>query len=844
MTQAADAYIRLVLDEKQLQKDLSNASGPAGTAAAKGGQTVGSRFGSAFSKGATAAGAGAGTFLVAGIEQATAFEDQLRTINTVAGLTDGELAKVGDSIQALSRETGKGTEDLTAGFYDLVSAGIPASEAINVLRDSAKLAVGALGTTGETVDLVTSVLNAYGMKAGESAKVTDVFAKAVADGKVTAAELGTSIARVAPIAAQAGVSMEELSAGYAVLTAKGIPAAEASTYMRSAISSLLTPNAKLNAIQEKTGLNFAKLAKAKGLGVALEELRKSVGGNEEAFAGALGSIEAYSFAVNVTGDSADAFSAQILETGDSVGLASKQYEEKSKSTAEQGKRLVATFATFAQDIGGPFVGGLGQAVFALNQLGQAFGIPLPAAKILGGVMGGFGGKLVGKLGPRFTTAIAGATATGLEEGMSQGIGAVGKSPKIGGAMGKLGSFMGSKLGKGLSLAFAAVAIFEVIETHNRIKGELAAQSADVSAAIATQIKSGTDAEIAASKAAVQQGLKDLSGVWDAGIFTTDTRAKLEADLAALETETTRRATAVGPAVGGALATGAPAVAGGAADMAAPLPTEVGAASDAAVAVVAQTPQEIADAIRSRRDTAAQGMRDLKEALLHPMTNAGERARLIGYLTSDALAAGLRSKDPAIRAQATATKAEWEAQLLALPVGAKGLGAKTAAALAAGLKDKDPVVRENARQVKALIESQIAAAKAREAGQTISGNLADGLRDGKGEVSTAAKGLATTVARGVYAGVQLAANRTGTGAGRASGGQVQAGVARPVGELGWELFVPEVDGRILSHGDSMAAASGAGAGKGVTVNVYNPTPEPASTSTERELRKLAYMGVTG
>jgi len=843
MTQVADAYVRLVVDEAQLNKDLASASGKAGTAAAAGGATVGSRFGSAFSKASTGAGAAAGTFLVAGIEQATAFEDQLRTINTVAGLSDDVLGKMGDDIQALSRETGKTTEDLAAGMYDLVSAGVPAGEAIGVLRDSAKLAVGALGTTGETVDLVTSVMNAYGMEAKDSAKITDVFAKAVMDGKVTAAELGTSIARVAPIAAQAGISMEELSAGYALLTAKGVPAAEASTQMRSAISALLTPNAKLLAIQEKTGIQFAKLAKEKGLSVALEELRKSVGGSDEAFAAALGSIEAYGFAVNVTGENADAMALQIEESGNSAGLAAAQYAEKSKSVAEQGKRLVATFATFAQDVGGPFVGGLGQAVFALNQLGQAFGIPLPAAKILGGVMGGFGGKLIGKLGPRFTTAIAGATASGLEEGMAQGIGAVGKSSKIGGAMGKLGSFMGSKLGKGLSVAFAAIAIVEVVNTYNEVKAGLDSQSEEISAGIAAQIKGGTDAQIAASKSAVTQGLADLNGVWDAGLFTNDTRAKLEADLAALEAETARRATAAGPATGAALAAGAPAVAAGAAAMAEPIPAETAAASEAAAAVAAKTPGEIAAAINERRDSAKSAMVALREALLAPMTPAKERARLIGYLTSSALAEGLRSKDPAIRAQAAQTKADWEAALAQLPVGAKGLGANTAAALAEGLRSKDPVVRENARQVKAIVEAQIAAAKAKAAGATAAADYAAGIRSGTGAVGTAATALATTVATKILAGVNAAGQRAANAApGRAFGGPVQAGVARPVGERGWELFVPEVDGRVLSHADSMAVASGGGAGGGTTVNVYNPTPEPASTSVERELRKLAYMGV--
>lgn len=49
-----------------------------------------------------------------------------------------------------------------------------------------------------------------------------------------------------------------------------------------------------------------------------------------------------------------------------------------------------------------------------------------------------------------------------------------------------------------------------------------------------------------------------------------------------------------------------------------------------------------------------------------------------------------------------------------------------------------------------------------------------------------------------------------GAGKASGGPVMAGMAYPVGEMGPELFVPDVPGRILSNAQSRAALSGGGA----------------------------------
>jgi len=248
-----DVFMRVLADMTGFEADVTSKAAKAGD---KAGATTGQRMGKAMTAGLTAAGAAAGTVFVGAIGGAANFEDQLRTINTVAHLTDDELKGVGNSILDLSKETGKSTDDLTAGFYDLVSAGVPANEAISVLRDSAEFATGALGSTAEAVDLVTSSLNAYGLEAKDSKRVTDIFAQAVADGKVTAAELGASIAQIAPIAAQSGVSLEEVSAGFALLTAKGVPAAQAATQMRAAISALLTPNKQLNDLQEQTGWDW------------------------------------------------------------------------------------------------------------------------------------------------------------------------------------------------------------------------------------------------------------------------------------------------------------------------------------------------------------------------------------------------------------------------------------------------------------------------------------------------------------------------------------------------------------------------------------------------------------
>lgn len=390
-----DIYFSIRGEDTQLKKDIA----AAGTTS---GKTFGERFKTAFSKSnlqkgfmqglglagglgavslvSSAVGAVADAFS-SSIDAAAKFDDQLRTINTVAQVSDEQLQRIGDSIQALSRETGKTTEELTSGFYDLVSAGVPAEHAMDVLKDSAILATGALGTTQETVDLLTSTLNAYGMEATESGRLTDIFAKTVADGKVTAGELGQTIAQIAPIASAAGVEIEEVAAGFAELTAQGTKASMAATQMKSAISALITPNETLARIQDEVNLNFAEMARSEGLAQALQALRDAAG-SDEAFAKALGSVDALQFALAATGENAGDFAQELAAVEKAArdgGVALGQYTEKSKSAAEAQKRLDAEVMTLQQDLGAAlmpiqeaFVEGAKHVVNVVRELGEAW----------------------------------------------------------------------------------------------------------------------------------------------------------------------------------------------------------------------------------------------------------------------------------------------------------------------------------------------------------------------------------------------------------------------------------------------------------------------------------------
>ena len=279
--------------------------------------------------------------IVASVKAAANFESQLNTINTIARATPDRLDAIGDSIRKLARDTGTPLEDLTQGYYDLLSAGIKAADATNVLTAANTLAIGGLSTSAEAVDLLTTAINVYGGDASKAAQFADEFAKSIERGKVTASELAASYAQAAPPAKEMGVENAELAAGFARLTAAGTPASEAATQMASALTALLKKTPQLEKLEKATKKNYAALAGSKGLNVALEQMRVDAGKAGIELVDLVGRKEALLYILQSTGPNLRAYKEDLAAMGDAAGTAAGQMAERQKGLNFQLSRLKA-----------------------------------------------------------------------------------------------------------------------------------------------------------------------------------------------------------------------------------------------------------------------------------------------------------------------------------------------------------------------------------------------------------------------------------------------------------------------------------------------------------------------
>ncbi len=203
------------------------------------------------------------------------FEQQMAEVSTMLDEPVKYMDAYKEGIRDMSVEFGEGTDTLAKGLYDILSASIAPSKALEVLAVSAKAAKAGITDTGVAADAITTILNSYGMSADQAQSVSDLLFATVKKGKTTFAELAPSIGMVATTASSAGVSLEELGAAIATMTRNGVKTENAVTALNAIISTFLKPTDEAAAYAKTLGFEMSSAAiKSEGLESIFKKISK------------------------------------------------------------------------------------------------------------------------------------------------------------------------------------------------------------------------------------------------------------------------------------------------------------------------------------------------------------------------------------------------------------------------------------------------------------------------------------------------------------------------------------------------------------------------------------------
>lgn len=266
-----------------------------------------------------------GAVLGGSVMLASNFQDAMAKVDTIADTSTVSLDDLSAQILDLSNQTGISANDIADATYNAISAGQSTADAVNFVSNATSLAKAGFTDTASAIDVLTTIMNAYGLEADKVGSVSDMLINTQNKGKTTVAELSASMGKIIPTAKSMGVGLDQITAGYAIMTAKGIATAESTTYMNSMLNELGKSSTKVGqALKEETGKSFQELmGEGKSVGDVLQIVKDHADKSGVAFNELWGSAEAGKAGLTLLSDGAESFNNMAKDMVASTGATSE-----------------------------------------------------------------------------------------------------------------------------------------------------------------------------------------------------------------------------------------------------------------------------------------------------------------------------------------------------------------------------------------------------------------------------------------------------------------------------------------------------------------------------------------
>ena len=336
---AKPVTIRILGDASNLEKALGGVNDKLG------------KFGKVAGAAVAGAAAGVAAFGVSSIGKFTEFETGMAEVFTLMpGMSEEAMSAMEQQVLDLSNQMGILPGDAIPALYDAISAGVPTDNVFQFMEDASKLAIGGSIETSEAVDVLSTSVNAWSESNLSAADAGDYLFTTVKLGKTTMAELNSSLSQVAPTAAALGVGLDEVGASLAVLTAGGMPTAQAATAMNAAIAELgkSGTNAATAFAELNDGQTFNELIESGG---SFEDAMVLIADSGEPVLDMFSSLDAAKGVLALTAGGAEALSANMDAMAGSSGAAGEAFATMDGTTGRAVERVKAKLATLQVQVG-------------------------------------------------------------------------------------------------------------------------------------------------------------------------------------------------------------------------------------------------------------------------------------------------------------------------------------------------------------------------------------------------------------------------------------------------------------------------------------------------------------
>lgn len=244
---------------------------------------------------------------IAATKLSSDFELTMSRIEGLVGVAREQVTAWNDDLLDMAPAVGRGPGELGEALFQVTSAGLRGTKALDAVRQAARGATAGLGETATVADAVTSAMNAYGHENLSAGRATGILVAAVREGKLEASTLAPVLGTVIPIASKLGVGFDQVAGSIAALTQPGNNPAEAATQISAFFSTLLKPTKESEQALAQFGLTSAglrkQLAGPQGMASVLQLLDERLGDNQEAWGALFPNIRALRGVLAQTGES-------------------------------------------------------------------------------------------------------------------------------------------------------------------------------------------------------------------------------------------------------------------------------------------------------------------------------------------------------------------------------------------------------------------------------------------------------------------------------------------------------------------------------------------------------------
>ena len=227
----ADAFLNIILDDKKAIRGLKNMQRRLNAV----GQTM-SCVGSAGLKMGASIAAGAAIAVATFI----GFDDQMRVVQAVSGATAEEFAALTEEAKRLGATTSFSASQVAAGMAELGRAGFDPTQILGATESVLALSRATDTELPRATEIAGAALRGFGLEVDQMGRVADVLS-ATANGTAQGLEdLFEGLKPVAPLAAEAGESLEDTAAAVGILANNGIKGSLAGNALARAFKNLAT----------------------------------------------------------------------------------------------------------------------------------------------------------------------------------------------------------------------------------------------------------------------------------------------------------------------------------------------------------------------------------------------------------------------------------------------------------------------------------------------------------------------------------------------------------------------------------------------------------------------------